>query len=178
MKLAEQFYNICWFKVDVPDTSLVRTKAKGKVKERDYYVSNFDLVASLGATEFKCYIEWKDEKGGINRGYISPIWGDVSENNLVISLDLGTTYSAASWAFLQNSQEPNILDVSEFRENLLAKVPTVLYYDGRGELRAVGSETLDKATIVDATEQGWTRVEWYATPMVDTTPKCKPDICV
>ncbi|KAG8924410.1 hypothetical protein FRC02_010454 [Tulasnella sp. 418] len=181
-----------------------------------YYVSNFYIAVSFGATEFKCSIEWKDEMGVPQRRAITPIWnggpidsswssrsrpegrllpqqdsysirngkepfhkaetnpkqvrhipisttppdGDF-DNKLIVSFDLGTTFSAASWVLLRDSQDPHIWDVSEFREDLPAKVPTVLYYDRAGKLRAVGSETLDKRNIADALEQGWTRVEWF-----------------
>ncbi|KAG8924409.1 hypothetical protein FRC02_010453 [Tulasnella sp. 418] len=214
MVLPDQFQELCSFKVVIPESSFVRRKATGKNKEsgKYYYVSNFDILVSFGATELKCFIEWNGKKGNTQRGPIAPIWNDGSINSsripresrlrqqqdysnnlkgkepshkseanpkqvrhippsmtspdgdfdtkLVISFDLGTTFSAASWILLGDSQDPHIWDVSEYREDLPAKVPTVLYYDRTGKLRAVGSETLDKGIIIDAEEQGWTRVEW------------------
>ncbi|KAG8917822.1 hypothetical protein FRC02_002838, partial [Tulasnella sp. 418] len=81
------------------------------------------------------------------------------ETNLIISIDLGTAFSGASWVLLDHAQDPFIWDVSEFREDFpFAKVPSVLYYDHKGNLRAAGSDTLDIA-IDDVIQQKWTRVE-------------------
>ncbi|KAG8921031.1 hypothetical protein FRC02_000483 [Tulasnella sp. 418] len=178
MEPSDQFQELCWFKAVIAETSLARRKAKvkNKASEKYYYVTNFNIVVSFGATEFKCFIEWKDDKGKTRTEPIIPIWNDspdpsqrpritspdgVSPTNLIISFDLGTTFSAASWVLLGDSQDPHVWDVSEFREDLPAKVPTVLYYDSTGKLRAVGGETLDKRNIADALEQGWTRVESF-----------------
>ncbi|KAG8958550.1 hypothetical protein FRC03_009023, partial [Tulasnella sp. 419] len=208
----DQFEELCRVNAVIPESSYERRRSRVEGKAGKYYVSNFEVVVSFGATEHKCYIEWKDEKGNIQRGPVTPIWNDgpmgasrssrcspesrlqgsssilngkvtsdkaeikpqqvrhilprttspagVSKTNLIISFDLGTTFSAASWVLVGNSPDPPIYDVSEYRENLPAKVPTVLYYDSIGKLRAVGSETLDKRNIADALEQEWTRVEW------------------
>ncbi|KAG8927204.1 hypothetical protein FRC02_008401 [Tulasnella sp. 418] len=218
MEPPEQFQELCWFKVVIPESwyEKIKPRLKDMVFGRHHYVSYFDVLASFGSTEFRCYIEWKDETGESQRRAITPIWNSVpldsSRNSrnppesrllpqqdsysirngkepfhkaeanpkqvqhippsmpssdsdlntkLVISFDLGTTFSAASWVLLGDSQDPHIWDVSEFREDTPLKVPTVLYYDGTGKLRAVGSETLNKRNIADALEQGWTRVEWF-----------------
>ena len=41
-----------------------------------------------------------------------------------------------------------------------AKVPSILYYDARGNVRAVGSEALSMDVINDAEENGWMKAEW------------------
>ncbi|KAG8914071.1 hypothetical protein FRC02_005136 [Tulasnella sp. 418] len=84
-EVLEQFQELCWFKAVIPETSLIRMSPGGKKRRKkllqsnnakDYYVSNFQVVVSFGETEFKCYIEWKDEKGRTQTGPISPIWND------------------------------------------------------------------------------------------------------
>ena len=41
-----------------------------------------------------------------------------------------------------------------------AKVPTVMYYDSSGEMRAAGSKAVLPDTVEEAQEEGWTKVEW------------------
>ncbi|KAG8944822.1 hypothetical protein FRC03_001909 [Tulasnella sp. 419] len=75
----DQFHELCWFKATIPETFLVRTAKKKRAWPRSteyYYVSNFHIVVSFGATEFKCYIEWKDQTGKTQRGPITPVWND------------------------------------------------------------------------------------------------------
>ena len=42
-----------------------------------------------------------------------------------------------------------------------SKIPTVLYYDKDGAVRAVGAETLTEGIHEMAEEGGWTKVEWF-----------------
>ncbi|KAG8917973.1 hypothetical protein FRC02_002740 [Tulasnella sp. 418] len=85
--------------------------------------------------------------------------------SLVISIDFGTTFSGSSWALLEPQQIPDVIDVSgyagqEFQASS-TKVPTVLYYDQSGKVRAAGSEIFDPDMMLDAREEGWKRVEWF-----------------
>ena len=41
-----------------------------------------------------------------------------------------------------------------------SKIPTVLYYDKEGAVRAVGAETLAEGIYERAKEEGWIKVEW------------------
>lgn len=43
----------------------------------------------------------------------------------------------------------------------LSKVPSVLYYDSEGNLKAVGAETLAESVKQAAHDEQWTKVEWY-----------------
>ncbi|KAG8957671.1 hypothetical protein FRC03_009916 [Tulasnella sp. 419] len=86
------------------------------------------------------------------------------ETKLVISIDFGTTFSGTSWVLLEDGQVPQIWDVTGFegQEHIqVPKVPTVLYYDNTGKLRAAGGQTLDRGTIAQAVREQWTRVEWF-----------------
>lgn len=42
-----------------------------------------------------------------------------------------------------------------------SKIPTVLYYDKDGAVRAVGAETLTEGIFEMAEEAGWIKVEWF-----------------
>ena len=44
-----------------------------------------------------------------------------------------------------------------------SKIPTVLYYDKNGAVRAVGAETLTEGIFEMAEEGGWIKVEWFVT---------------
>ncbi|KAG8921552.1 hypothetical protein FRC02_000175, partial [Tulasnella sp. 418] len=68
--------------VPIPQTAPKRN-ALGRPTQH-YYVSNFHIVLSLGATEFKCHIEWKDESGAIQRGPVTPIWHDEPSSMLSV----------------------------------------------------------------------------------------------
>ena len=41
-----------------------------------------------------------------------------------------------------------------------SKIPTIIYYDDEGKVRAVGSEAA--AVEQTAEDEGWTRAEWYS----------------
>ncbi|KAG8941613.1 hypothetical protein FRC03_004285 [Tulasnella sp. 419] len=92
----ERFHELCWFKVAIPETSLRRAQ---KVKRRSallrstqyYYVSNFHIVVSFGAMEFKFHIEWRDEQGRTHRGSLTPIWNEF-EDHLPSAADSRSRY--------------------------------------------------------------------------------------
>jgi hypothetical protein len=42
-----------------------------------------------------------------------------------------------------------------------SKIPSILYYNQDGELRAVGAEALQENVIEQAEEEGWTKSEWF-----------------
>ncbi|KIO22622.1 hypothetical protein M407DRAFT_79043 [Tulasnella calospora MUT 4182] len=68
-----------------------------------------------------------------------------SKSTLAIAIDIGTTYSGASYTFLVPGEIPRIYDVTGFKgqENRESntKVPSVLFYNDSGELVACGAET-------------------------------------
>ncbi|KAG8955790.1 hypothetical protein FRC03_011053 [Tulasnella sp. 419] len=90
-----------------------------------------------------------------------------TELTLAIAIDFGITFSGTSWALLEPEQIPNIIDVSgyegqEFQASS-TKVPTVIYYDAQGVVKAVGGEIYDPELTTKAEEERWTRVEWFKT---------------
>ena len=41
-----------------------------------------------------------------------------------------------------------------------AKIPTILYYDKSGDVRAAGAETSTDKNQAEAAKNGWTKAEW------------------
>ena len=40
------------------------------------------------------------------------------------------------------------------------KIPSILYYDEDGEVRAAGAEAVSDGTRIEAEDEGWVRAEW------------------
>ncbi|KAF8333699.1 hypothetical protein F5887DRAFT_1063656 [Amanita rubescens] len=84
---------------------------------------------------------------------------------LVMAFDVGTTYSGASYALLDPGIVPEIHGVTRFpaqqRVGGDSKIPTVLYYDKEGEVRAVGAEATQDDFIEEAEDNEFVRVEWF-----------------
>ncbi|KAG8941894.1 hypothetical protein FRC03_003879, partial [Tulasnella sp. 419] len=81
----ERFKELCSFKAVIPETALVRgTKKKRSWRQPPeyYYVSNLQIAVTFGATEFECYVEWKDKKGVTQRELVIPIWNDMPSRGL------------------------------------------------------------------------------------------------
>jgi molecular chaperone DnaK (HSP70) len=101
---------------------------------------------------------------------------------LVVGIDIGTTYSGVSYAILDPGNVPVIHGVNRCagspsvytglptlisfsypaQESVGgdAKIPSVLYYDQNGLVRAVGAEALLQSNIELAGEQQWVRADW------------------
>ncbi|KAI9573194.1 hypothetical protein HD554DRAFT_2059684 [Boletus coccyginus] len=88
-----------------------------------------------------------------------------SSRKLVLAFDVGTTYSGISYCILDPGEVPKILGVSRYpaQEQVGgdSKIPSILYYDGQGSLRAVGAETLQQHIIDQAEEEKWVKLEWW-----------------
>ncbi|KAJ7153014.1 hypothetical protein C8R46DRAFT_479992 [Mycena filopes] len=82
---------------------------------------------------------------------------------LIISIDVGTTFTATSFCLLQPGNVPKFEEILRWPKQATpdAKVPSVLYYDQQGKARAFGAETEDEDTIIEAEESGWVKVEWW-----------------
>ncbi|KAF8552717.1 hypothetical protein OG21DRAFT_1523589 [Imleria badia] len=83
---------------------------------------------------------------------------------LVLAFDIGTTYSGISYCILQPGEIPQPKSVMKFPgQGQLGdfKVPSVMYYDSKGNLKKVGYEaTKDEVTEIAMTK-GWDKVEWW-----------------
>ncbi|PPQ65510.1 hypothetical protein CVT24_010806 [Panaeolus cyanescens] len=92
-----------------------------------------------------------------------------TRRRLVIAFDVGTTYSGISYSILDPGRVPKVEGVTRFpkyRDNAsdvvsLSKVPSILYYDAEGNLKAAGAETLPEDVKDTAYREQWTKVEWF-----------------
>ncbi|KAI5897240.1 uncharacterized protein SCHCODRAFT_01111076 [Schizophyllum commune H4-8] len=84
---------------------------------------------------------------------------------LLMAIDIGTTFSGVSYSILDPGQVPQVFGVNRFPAQEHAggdsKIPTIILYDTKGNIRAVGAETLEEETILRAADEGWTRSEWF-----------------
>ncbi|KAJ4469075.1 hypothetical protein C8J55DRAFT_460555 [Lentinula edodes] len=89
---------------------------------------------------------------------------DGTQQGLVLAIDVGTTYSGCSFSVLDPGVVPEIKGVTRFPAQApggSSKIPSVLYYDSAGKVRAVGAETLLDTVIEQAEDEQWTKVEWF-----------------
>ncbi|KIJ67372.1 hypothetical protein HYDPIDRAFT_84371 [Hydnomerulius pinastri MD-312] len=86
-----------------------------------------------------------------------------ADRRLVVSVDIGTTFSAASFCILQKDKVPKFEEILRWPKQATpdAKVPSVLFYDKYGRARAFGSETDDYETQNEADAEEWQKVEWW-----------------
>ncbi|KAJ8585555.1 hypothetical protein M405DRAFT_745130 [Rhizopogon salebrosus TDB-379] len=84
---------------------------------------------------------------------------------LVIAFDVGTTFSGVSYCILDPGEVPVIRGVSRYpgQEQVGgdSKIPSIIYYDLQGEVRAVGAEALQGHIIEQAEDKGWVKLEWW-----------------
>ncbi|KAK0448954.1 uncharacterized protein EV420DRAFT_1566356 [Desarmillaria tabescens] len=84
-----------------------------------------------------------------------------SRRKLVLAFDLGTTFSGISYTVLDPGTIPEIKGVTRFpsQEHVGsdAKIPTVMYYDCEGTVKAIGAEALKENIIEAAEDEGWTK---------------------
>ncbi|OSX61860.1 hypothetical protein POSPLADRAFT_1144067 [Postia placenta MAD-698-R-SB12] len=88
-----------------------------------------------------------------------------AERKLVLAFDVGTTFSGVAYALLDPGQAPTIQSVTRFpgQENAAgnSKIPSVLYYDASGSMRAAGAEAISPAMELEADENSYIFVEWF-----------------
>ncbi len=107
---------------------------------------------------------------------------------LVVAFDVGTTYSGVSFAILDPGLVPVIQGVTRYDSLFLSssttrlshsfrrypaqqkvggdsKIPTIIYYDAQGDVKAVGAEAIDEAFLEKAEDEGYTKVEWSVSPL-------------
>ncbi|PBK82153.1 hypothetical protein ARMGADRAFT_1019748 [Armillaria gallica] len=84
-----------------------------------------------------------------------------SRRKLAIAFDLGTTFSGISYSVLDPGNIPEIKGVTRFpsQEHVGsdAKIPTIIYYDQEGKVRAAGAEALKQNIIEQAEDEGWVK---------------------
>ncbi|KIJ14488.1 hypothetical protein PAXINDRAFT_79056 [Paxillus involutus ATCC 200175] len=85
---------------------------------------------------------------------------------LVLAFDVGTIYSGVSYSILNPGEVPNILGVEiryPAQEHVKGDnmIPSILYYDQQGVVRAIGAETSQPHIIEQAEEENWVKLEWW-----------------
>ncbi|KAG1734623.1 hypothetical protein EDB19DRAFT_1638867 [Suillus lakei] len=88
-----------------------------------------------------------------------------STRKLVLAFDVGTTFSGVSYCMLDPGEVPVIRGVARYpaQEQVGgdSKIPSILYYDLQGDVRAVGAEALQEHIIEQAEDEGWVKLEWW-----------------
>ncbi|KAG8215044.1 hypothetical protein J3R82DRAFT_8453 [Butyriboletus roseoflavus] len=83
---------------------------------------------------------------------------------LVLAFDIGTTYSGISYSILQPGGIPQPQGVTKYPGQGQVgdyKLPSIMYYDRKGDLKAVGYEALKDELVEVALAEGWVKVEWW-----------------
>ncbi|KAG2358893.1 hypothetical protein BDR07DRAFT_1293671 [Suillus spraguei] len=88
-----------------------------------------------------------------------------SDPKLVLAFDVGTTYSTISYCILYPGKVPQIQSVNRYpaQEHIggNSRIPSILYYDSNGTVRAVGAEAQQEHIIEMAEDEGWMKLEWW-----------------
>ncbi|KAH6910157.1 hypothetical protein BKA70DRAFT_1424707 [Coprinopsis sp. MPI-PUGE-AT-0042] len=84
---------------------------------------------------------------------------------LLLSFDVGTTFSGVSYSIMDPGEISEIRTVTRFPEQVQSagdcKIPSILYYDHQGNVKAVGAEAVWEGIEGVTEEEGWTKVEWF-----------------
>ncbi|TFK63659.1 hypothetical protein BDN72DRAFT_963759 [Pluteus cervinus] len=84
---------------------------------------------------------------------------------LVVALDVGTTFSGVSYCLLDPGQVPEIKGVTRFPYQEFAsadsKIPTVIWYDKNGIIKAMGAEAVKDGIQDTAEAEDWFKSEWF-----------------
>ncbi|TDL19908.1 hypothetical protein BD410DRAFT_815768 [Rickenella mellea] len=84
---------------------------------------------------------------------------------LAVAIDVGTTFSGVSYAILEPGEVPKIHGVTRFpgQEHVAgnSKIPSIIYYDTSGNVKAAGAEADSALVESDAEDEGWLRVELF-----------------
>ncbi|KAF9478436.1 hypothetical protein BDN70DRAFT_933388 [Pholiota conissans] len=88
-----------------------------------------------------------------------------TQRKLVLAFDVGTTFSGISYSVLDPGQVPEIKGVTRFpaheQINGASKIPTVIYYDRSGNVKAVGAEAMAEGMHEQAVDEQWVKAEWF-----------------
>ncbi|KAF8805178.1 hypothetical protein BYT27DRAFT_7192849 [Phlegmacium glaucopus] len=92
-----------------------------------------------------------------------------SRRKLVVAFDVGTTYSSISYSVLIPGQAPKIQGVTRFNSTIsvsehiggASKIPSVIYYDRSGTVRAVGAEAMREGIYEVAEDENWVKAELF-----------------
>ncbi|KAJ7641928.1 hypothetical protein FB45DRAFT_901378 [Roridomyces roridus] len=84
---------------------------------------------------------------------------------LVLGIDIGTTFSGISYSILEPGQVPIIKSITRFPGQQEvggdSKIPTAIYYDKAGIIRAEGASTALPTSVEQAGEEEWQYARWF-----------------
>lgn len=99
---------------------------------------------------------------------------------LVLAFDVGTTYSGVSYSILDPGHVPEIRGVTRFpaQEQVGGdcKIPSLLYYDQYGVVRAAGAEALREGLATQKEEEQWLSCPWFKLHLRPQTPGSMEEI--
>ncbi|KAJ7021945.1 hypothetical protein C8F04DRAFT_1139529 [Mycena alexandri] len=88
-----------------------------------------------------------------------------STRKCILGIDIGTTYAGMSYCLMEPGRIPEILPVTRFpaQDHVGgdSKVPSVIYYDRAGRVKACGAEALQEGVVEQAIEHRWEKAEWF-----------------
>ncbi|KZT00777.1 uncharacterized protein LAESUDRAFT_665281 [Laetiporus sulphureus 93-53] len=97
--------------------------------------------------------------------------------SLVLALDIGTTFSGVSYAILEPGEVPQIHGVTRFpgQEHVAgnSKIPSIMYYDWEGKLRAAGAQADNASVVAQAEDEDWIKTELFKLRLRPRTMKLK-----
>ncbi|KAL5526738.1 hypothetical protein ACEPAF_8463 [Sanghuangporus sanghuang] len=84
-------------------------------------------------------------------------------NELIIGIDVGTTFSGVCYAFLRPGEIPQIHSVTRFTDQTSgdSKIPSIMYYGEGMEMKAAGATAATEDTDVEAECEGWLKVQYF-----------------
>ncbi|KAJ7157435.1 hypothetical protein C8R46DRAFT_909720 [Mycena filopes] len=84
---------------------------------------------------------------------------------LILSIDIGTTFSGMSFCLLDPGRTPEILPVTRYPAQTHvvgdSKLPSIIYYNHLGKAMAHGAEALQESVLEQAETEGWEKAEWF-----------------
>ncbi|KAH6910170.1 hypothetical protein BKA70DRAFT_1147167 [Coprinopsis sp. MPI-PUGE-AT-0042] len=84
---------------------------------------------------------------------------------LLLAFDVGTTFSGISYSIMDPGQVSEIRPVTRYpgqgHVGADCKIPTEIYYDEDGNVRAIGAEASKEGIDDMAEDEGWTKAKWF-----------------
>ncbi|KAJ7698158.1 hypothetical protein B0H16DRAFT_1668927 [Mycena metata] len=97
-----------------------------------------------------------------------------STQKCILGIDIGTTYAGMSYCLMGPGSIPEILPVTRFpaQDHVGgdSKIPSVIYYDRAGRVKACGAETLQESVVEQAIDDRWEKAEWFKLHLGPSNP--------
>ncbi|XP_006460500.1 hypothetical protein AGABI2DRAFT_67456 [Agaricus bisporus var. bisporus H97] len=87
------------------------------------------------------------------------------KHKLIVAFDVGTTFSGVSYSILDHGVVPKIEHVTKFpgqaKPGADSKIPSIMYYDQKGKVCAIGEEADGDSVEEKAEDNNWIKLEWF-----------------